>query len=290
MAFGEIDGVPPGTWFEDRTALRASGVHRHAQAGICGRRDEGAESIVLSGGYKDDDDFGDTLVYTGAGGRNATTGDQTHDQEMNGWNAALARSAHTGRPVRVIRGAHPDVYDPPQSGYRYDGLYRVADYWAKPGTDGFRVWRFQLERLPDQGAGWALPPSPRVAEPAPRQEVRVQRIVRSTAVAEAVKRLHHHRCQLCGEQVQTPVGLYAEAAHIRPLGHPHDGPDVPENVLCLCPTCHVRFDRYAVSVGEGDEVLGLRGTLRRHKNHAVADEYLAYHRDLFLAAQDARAA
>jgi putative restriction endonuclease len=65
---------------------------------------------------------------------------------------------------------------------------------------------------------------------------------------------------------------------------------MPENVLCLCPTCHVRFDRYAVAVGEDDALLGLPGTLRRHKKHAVADEYLAYHRDLFLAAQDARAA
>jgi putative restriction endonuclease len=29
----------------------------------------GAESIVVSGGYKDDKDFGDVIVYTGHGGQ-----------------------------------------------------------------------------------------------------------------------------------------------------------------------------------------------------------------------------
>jgi hypothetical protein len=29
----------------------------------------GAESIVVSGGYKDDNDFGDVIVYTGHGGQ-----------------------------------------------------------------------------------------------------------------------------------------------------------------------------------------------------------------------------
>ena len=146
MAFGEIDGVPPGTWFESRTALRASGVHRPPQAGICGTHAEGAESILLSGGYKDDLDRGDTILYTGAGGRDPQSGDHVGHQEMKRGNAALARSAATGRPVRVVRAAHPDVHDAPPSGFRYDGLYRVVDYWAEPGQDGFIVYRFELER------------------------------------------------------------------------------------------------------------------------------------------------
>ena len=43
-----------------------------------------------------------------------------------------------------------------------------------------------------------------------------------------------------------PTGRYAEGAHIRPLGYPHDGPDVLGNVLCLCPNDHVRFDYGAI--------------------------------------------
>lgn len=37
------------------------GMHRKTVAGISGNGDAGAFSIVLSGGYEDDDDEGDTL-------------------------------------------------------------------------------------------------------------------------------------------------------------------------------------------------------------------------------------
>jgi putative restriction endonuclease len=33
-------------------------------------------SIVLSGGYVDDEDLGDMIIYTGEGGRDAATGRQ----------------------------------------------------------------------------------------------------------------------------------------------------------------------------------------------------------------------
>jgi hypothetical protein len=34
----------------------------------------GAESIVVSGGYEDDEDHGDTIIYTGHGGNDPQTG------------------------------------------------------------------------------------------------------------------------------------------------------------------------------------------------------------------------
>ena len=63
--FGHVPGFPPGSTFADRRELAASGVHRPLQAGICGRAEEGAESIVLNGGYVDDADLGTVVVYTG---------------------------------------------------------------------------------------------------------------------------------------------------------------------------------------------------------------------------------
>jgi putative restriction endonuclease len=36
----------------------------------------------------------------------------------------------------VIRGV--------PEGYRYDGLYRVADAWHEEGKSGFEVWRYRL--------------------------------------------------------------------------------------------------------------------------------------------------
>jgi hypothetical protein len=59
--FGEIHGAPVGTHFIDRKELAQSGVHAGYQQGIWGSAEYGAYSIVLNGGYVDDDDMGETL-------------------------------------------------------------------------------------------------------------------------------------------------------------------------------------------------------------------------------------
>src|SRR5215207_9194293 len=58
-------GSPPGDSY-----CRGS---MEARAGIFGSSTQGADSIVLSGGYKDDEDHGDIIVYSGYGGRDPAT-------------------------------------------------------------------------------------------------------------------------------------------------------------------------------------------------------------------------
>lgn len=298
---GAVPGVAVGTTFPSRAALRVAGVHRPPMAGICGTAASGAESIVLAGGYVDDEDFGDEIVYTGAGGNDPASKRQTADQTLDGRNAALVTSCRLGLPVRVVRGRprasilrdHPRVvYAPPEDGYRYDGLYLVTEYWPDVGADGFRVWQFRLERLHDDGGPATA--AVRVAETPglfgtdvpERRAGLVSRLVRDTAVTRHVKRLHAYRCQVCGQAVETPAGPYAEAAHVRPLGRPHDGPDVPENVLCLCPNHHVAFDRWAFALTDMLDLIGSEASrLRTVRGHAVARVHVAYHRGLYEAAQ-----
>src|SRR5687767_1604213 len=105
--YGEIPGYPVGSLFKNRTELAATPVHRPRMAGICGGED-GAESIVVSGGYVDDEDFGDEIIYTGHGGNDPITKHQIADQQLIKGNAGLARSQLDGNPVRVIRGAGGD--------------------------------------------------------------------------------------------------------------------------------------------------------------------------------------
>jgi putative restriction endonuclease len=50
--------------------------------GISGTKAEGADSIVVSGGYKDDEDYGAEIIYTGAGGNDLGTGRQIDDQTI----------------------------------------------------------------------------------------------------------------------------------------------------------------------------------------------------------------
>jgi predicted restriction endonuclease len=68
-----------------------------------------------------------------------------------------------------------------------------------------------------------------------RREITTTRVIRDSPLAEQIKRAHGHHCQICGIRLALRQGFYAEGAHIRPLGEPHDGPDEPGNLLCLCP-------------------------------------------------------
>jgi putative restriction endonuclease len=86
---------------------------------------------VVSGGYEDDEDFGDELLYTGHGGNDAETHKQVADQELTRQNLALAVSCDRGLPVRVVRGAGGDPTHSPASGYRYDGLFYIEMYWRE---------------------------------------------------------------------------------------------------------------------------------------------------------------
>jgi len=285
--FGEIPGYPVGSWFPDRAALAAAGIHPPRMAGISGTSAEGADSIVLSGGYEDDLDLGDIIVYTGHGGNDPATGKQVADQMLTRQNLALAVSCREGWPVRVTRGSrHQSEYSPP-SGLRYGGLYRVDGFWSEKGRSGFNIWRFRLERLTDD---LTLSPviAPEGAISPPRQSITTQRVVRNSAIAQYIKSLHDHRCQVCGIRLETGGGPYSEAAHIRPLGQPHNGPDIVSNVLCLCPNHHVLFDLGGIVITESFTVVEVQhsqivGDLRLHPQHLLDTNALAYHHSLFTA-------
>ena len=57
--FGHIFGNPVGNTYVNREAAADARVHRPNQGGIWGGKD-GAESIVVSGGYVDDQDYGES--------------------------------------------------------------------------------------------------------------------------------------------------------------------------------------------------------------------------------------
>ena len=277
--FGHIPGYPEGSHFDSRTALSRAGVHRPLIAGISGTEREGADSIVLSGGYEDDEDLGEEVIYTGHGGRDAESGRQVSHQRLTRGNLALAHSSLDGVPVRVIRGASLASPYAPRSGYRYDVLYVVDDYWQQAGRSGFRVWRYRLMKLPSIFTR-ADAVSEDFAEysTARRLEMRVQRLVRDTAQARRVKELYDYRCQMCGIRLEGLAGPYAEAAHIRPLGAPHNGPDTPDNILCLCPNHHVLFDHGRVGIDEDLSLVGEEGRLTVHPQHRINEEHLDHRR------------
>ncbi len=285
LIFGHVDGFPPGTRFRDRVEASKARVHRPRQAGIAGSwTNGGADSIVVSGGYEDDDDLGNEIIYTGHGGNDPNTKLQiAHQSIAASGNRALAYNVHTGLPVRVIRGSKGDPKWAPKAGYRYDGLFRVAESWVQRGRSDFNIVRFRLRAMSKQeDSAFEQPLAPEDAPPGKKKPQKrastTTRIIRDSALSRWVKQQHHHCCQVCGLVLDTPVGPYAEGAHIRPLGRPHNGSDVAENLICLCPNHHVLFDAGVIGVGPEGELIGAKGRLRSTRRHKPSPEHFKYHR------------
>lgn len=112
--------------------------------------------------------------------------------------------------------------------------------------------------------------SPGVFEPARQAQV-TYRILRETEMARKIKLLHKNECQICALALEVSGKRYAEAHHLMPLGTPHSGPDIPSNIIVVCPNCHVQLDYFSVYI-EIDK-------LQNIGNHAIGEEYVNYHNE-----------
>jgi hypothetical protein len=169
------------------------------------------------------------------------------------------------------------------------GFYKMAEFkrlditvealvlqpaWSKLFGDD--VLQAAYRRLDEFGyefpeESW-FPGSPKSNDnPSPqRVPITVDRIVRDGPLALEVKILHDHKCQLCDLQIVLPGNrLYAEAHHIRPLGNPHDGPDIKSNLLCVCPNCHVMLDYAAIPLNPAN--------IRHINGHQIDLAHIAHH-------------
>lgn len=100
----------------------------------------------------------------------------------------------------------------------------------------------------------------------------ISRVVRDTALAREVKEAHEHVCQVCGGRLELGPGrFYSEGHHLKPLGKAHNGLDRKDNILCVCPNCHVKLDYCAMKVDAK--------TLRTVPGHTVRKDFLDYHND-----------
>jgi len=118
-----------------------------------------------------------------------------------------------------------------------------------------------------------------------RRQVNGSRPDRDPQLAEKIKALYGHQCQVCGERLQTRFGHYSEAGHIQGVGRPHEGPDKLSNMLCLCPNHHVQFDKLFFFIDEDWNVRRssdgklIRALIRRPTHH-IDEACVEYHRGL----------
>ncbi|MED0827669.1 HNH endonuclease [Bacillus pacificus] len=52
---------------------------------------------------------------------------------------------------------------------------------------------------------------------------------------------------MCGERPKLSTDThYSEVHHIKPLGSPHNGPDIHKNIIVLCPNHHALYNYGAI--------------------------------------------
>lgn len=103
-----------------------------------------------------------------------------------------------------------------------------------------------------------------------RNLIQAERIVRDTKVSLWVKYIHEYKCQICETTLKIDDDkFYAEAHHIKPLCDNHNGADVVENIICVCPNHHALLDLGAIKIEQSK--------LRYIEGHEINPEYIEYH-------------
>ncbi len=151
--------------------------------------------------------------------------------------------------------------------------FRGNDLFYLVGEKGHGIWGLRNYFLFTPPAKDISTPEQNISQlksPAERKEQIIYRILRDTEIARFVKRLYDFRCQICSYSLKLNDGsFYAEAHHIKPLGSPHNGPDISSNILCLCPNHHVQLDYGVIQIEKSN--------LELHLNHSLDDEFIEYH-------------
>lgn len=128
-----------------------------------------------------------------------------------------------------------------------------------------------------------------IESPITKQVVRNIRL-RNTLLGAEIKRRYDNTCQVC--RIPVPLGFsryYAEAHHLWPLGSPHFGPDVSENIIIVCPNHHVMLDGAALTVVPDTLRLrhAVKGLFKKDAHlyvapwHCLNPKYLEYHYRIF---------
>lgn len=115
--------------------------------------------------------------------------------------------------------------------------------------------------------------------------------IRNPTNIRELKALYANECAFC--KVQTigglnPTTFYSEAAHIKPVGEPHNGPDTKENMILLCSDHHLQFDRGLHSIRIHDKKLYVQSKIPSSPidgnevtilaPHALRADCIEYHR------------
>ena len=149
-------------------------------------------------------------------------------------------------------------------------------------------WRQPIEVPEEAGLKWLE--QEESSEVVARRSVERREQLRDRRKAGALKERYKNTCQFCDTRLE--IGnkqYYSEAAHIKGLGEPHNGPDTVGNMLVLCPNHHLQFDRGVLRLFKDGTVYRIQSKvigdpLNRKKltqRHFLEDDCVKHHYDWF---------
>lgn len=96
------------------------------------------------------------------------------------------------------------------------------------------------------------------------------RINRKIKIADDLKKDYQNKCQICEKKLQVGEDeYYSEVHHIIPLGEPHNGYDTKDNMIVVCPNCHVQLDKGFIKINLSSMCI--------LENHNIDEKYITYH-------------
>ncbi|XP_031835437.1 uncharacterized protein LOC116428213 isoform X2 [Nomia melanderi] len=137
--YGPIPGFPSGSWWGIRMDCSRDRVHDPFDENIQNGPFGVTSFCTSSNNLNEDVDFGSYLTLTG----------QKYINGQTDWDP-LIKNYENQIPVRLIRSYNLLNEFAPKTGYRYDGLYIVANFWIGVNSDSTKYYKFALLRLTNQ--------------------------------------------------------------------------------------------------------------------------------------------
>ncbi|KAJ0979031.1 hypothetical protein J5N97_014505 [Dioscorea zingiberensis] len=155
---GHVPGIEVGDLFYFRIEMCLVGLHAQSVSGIdymtarFGDEDDPvAVAVVSAGGYENDDEDADVLIYTGQGGSGKNDKNKLMTRNLKGATLLLREVCIVA--MRLGNPTAKDVSSPGSKIYIYDGLYKINKSWVEKAKSGFNVFKYKLVREPGQPDG-----------------------------------------------------------------------------------------------------------------------------------------
>ncbi len=177
--------------------------------------------------------------------------------------------------------------------WTYRGIWKLLDYNANFPSNKItprgaiqKVFKFRLVKKGVDDPLQALKSTKLDEVPTPIATV-------DSLIGLQLRDDYDNRCQICGNTISIPgKGNYSMIRYLKPPDPPHNGPDIRENMMVLCPSHNAEMafgvffiDNATMKIIHHNIANQYHDSpIRLNEDHQLSHEYLEYHKDEFCRA------